>query len=61
MFKYGMRLRGFSPWCQPMKFLVMVKEDESGKYHNILIYSQKLSDKDVRDYELDYLGEVDLP
>lgn len=57
MYKYGMRLRGFSIGCQPMKNLVDRIDDNSGKYHDILIYSEKLSDKDVKAYELDFLGE----
>ena len=57
MYKYGMRLRGFSIGCQPMKNLVDRIDDNSGKYHDILIYSEKLSDKDIKAYELDFLGE----
>lgn len=57
MYKYGMRLRGFSIGCQPMKNLVERIDDTSGKYHDILIYSEKLSDEDIKDYELDFLGE----
>ena len=56
-YKYGMRLRGFSIGCQPMKNLVERIDDTSGKYHDILIYSEKLSDEDIKDYELDFLGE----
>lgn len=55
--KYGMRLRGFSIGCQPMKNFVERIDDASGKYHDILIYSEKLSDKDTKDYELDFLGK----
>lgn len=57
MYKYGMRLRGFSIGCQPMKNFVERIDDNSGKYHDILIYSEKLSDKDTKDYELDFLGK----
>lgn len=57
MYKYGMRLRGFSIGCQPMKNFVERIDDISGKYHDILIYSEKLSDKDTKDYELDFLSE----
>lgn len=57
MFKYGMRLRGFSMGCQPMKNLIERVDDESGKYHDILIYSEKLTDEQATNYELDYLGE----
>lgn len=52
-----MRLRGFSIGCQPMKNLIERVDDESGKYHDILIYSEKLTDEQATNYELDYLGE----
>ena len=59
-YTYGMRLRGFSPGCQPMKGLVLAREDKSGEDYDILSYARKLSDEDVRNYELDYLGEREL-
>ena len=54
---YGMRLRGFSPGCQPKEGLLGREDDTTGKYYDLLTYSRKLSDKEVSDYELDYLGE----
>jgi hypothetical protein len=33
------------------------KMKESGKYHDILLYYRELTDEEVRDYELDRLGE----
>lgn len=59
-YTYGMRLRGFSPGCQPMKNLVLASEDKSGEYHDILSYATKLTEKEVTNYELDYLGESEL-
>lgn len=59
MYKYGMRLRGFSIGCQPRHGLVRVEEDGSGRYHNILIYNRPLADREQEAFELDYLGEVD--
>ncbi len=59
-YDYGMRLRGFSPGCQPMKELLLVGDDPNGRYHDILSYARKLSDDDVTNYELDYLGEGEL-
>ena len=58
MYKYGMRLRGFSIGCQPSKGFVDAMPDESGKYWDFLIYNRKLTDKEVDDYELDYICEV---
>lgn len=55
MFEYGMRLRGFSIGCQPMDGFVERLDDETGKYHDILVYNRKLTDKEMKDYELDYL------
>lgn len=52
---YGMRLRGFSPGCQPMQGFVERQDDPSGKYYDVLVYDHQLSDAEVRDYELDPL------
>lgn len=54
---YGMRLRGFSPGCQPMKGLLFTADDESGRYHDLLVYDRELTDKELSEYELDYIGE----
>lgn len=43
--------------CQPMKNFIEKVDDTTGRYHDILIYSKKLSNEDVEAYELDYLGE----
>lgn len=56
MYVYGMRLRGFSPGCQPMDGLDAVMEGNR-KYLNILIYRRELTDEEVRDYELDRIPE----
>ena len=58
MYKYGMRLRGFAPGCQPMIGLVRREDDPTGKYYDILIYSRPLNDQEQDVFELDYLGEV---
>ena len=62
MYRYGMRLRGFAPLCQPMDGLV--KSEIGGiwngrYYHNFLYYDRELTDKEIRAYELDYLGDED--
>lgn len=54
-YRYGMRLRGFSPMCQPMNELLRREDDTTGKYHDILVYSRELTEKELRDYELDAL------
>lgn len=53
---YGMRLRGFSPGCQPKDGLKDAYPDPGGKYHDILMYDRRLTDDECRDFELDYIG-----
>lgn len=55
-YSYGMRLRGFSPGCQPKEGFIERQDDPTGKYHDILVYDHPLSDNELADYELDYLG-----
>lgn len=57
VFKYGMRLRGFSIGCQPMNGLIECQDDESGKYHDILVYCRRLSKRELEEYELDALPD----
>ena len=52
---YGMRLRGYSPGAQP-KGVYERRDDASGKYHDIIVYTNKLSELALRNYELDYIG-----
>lgn len=53
MYRYGMRLRGFSIGCQPMDGLVERQDDTSGKYHDILVYDRELTKQELEEYELD--------
>lgn len=55
---YGMRLRGYSPGCQPMEGLLRVAPG-GGQYHDLLIYDRPLTEKELKDYELDYINEVE--
>lgn len=59
-YKYGMRLRGFSIACQPMEDLIRRLDDKTNKYWDLLLYARQLTDKELKDYELEYLGEVEL-
>lgn len=54
--RYGMRLRGFAPGCQPMDGFCERTDDPEKKYWDILIYDRMLTEKECNDYELDYLG-----
>lgn len=56
-YAYGMRLRGFSLGCQPMKGFIERQDDTTGRYHDILIYDRELTEKELKDYELDSLKE----
>ena len=58
MFLYGMRLRGFSPGCLPMQGFVERQDDVTEKYHDILVYNRELTDKELNDYELDFIGRL---
>ena len=63
---YGMRLRGFSPGCQPKDGFVECLTETTGniklrqnyfeRYYALLIYDRKLSETELAEYELDYLG-----
>lgn len=53
---YGMRLRGFSIGCQPMKNFYRREDDTSGKYYDLISYTEPLTEKETADYELDYIG-----
>lgn len=55
LYKYGMRLRGFSIGCQPMDGFIGRIDDKMGKYHDILIYNRLLKNDELKAYELDYL------
>ena len=57
LYTYGMRLRGFAPGYQPLEGFVAVDDDVLAEYHNILIYDRKLTDEELRNYDLDYLGK----
>lgn len=52
--RYGMRLRGFAPGCQPMNGLIEWQDTE-GKYWGILTYNRELTPEEVKGYELDEL------
>lgn len=58
MYKYGMRLRGFSIGCQPKRGFVERLDDESGKYWDILLYDRPLTQKELDDYDLDFISIV---
>ena len=56
-YRYGMRLRGYSPGAQP-RGVLRTEEDKTGTYHDILVYDRQLSADEVSNYDLDELGEA---
>ena len=53
---YGMRLRGFSPGCQPMTGFLECRIDPKGKYHDLLVYNRMLTKEEKQNFELDFVG-----
>ncbi len=60
VYYYGMRLRGFAPMCQPKKGFLERLDDYTGNYWDILTYDRKLTEKELQDYELDFLQEENV-
>jgi hypothetical protein len=56
-YKYGMRLRGFAPLCQPKNGLLRREDDPENRYHDILVYDRELTRQEVIDYELDAIRD----
>lgn len=54
-YRYGMRLRGFSPACQPKEGFIERQDDTSGKYWDVLVYDRKLTKSELDAYDLDEL------
>ena len=59
VYVYGMRLRGFSPGCQPMDGFVGVEWGPDITYYDILMYSRILEKEELEQYGLDFLGVRD--
>ena len=56
LYKYGMRLRGFSIGCQPMNGFVRREDDPTDIYHDIIVYDRLLTEKECEQYALDDLN-----
>lgn len=59
LYKYGMRLRGFSIGCQPKEGFVRREDDPSGKYWDMIIYDRKLTDEEKEHFSLDLVAKID--
>lgn len=57
---YGMKARGVSPGAQP-KGLLEFYMDQSipPRYWNVIAYRKPLSDSEIKEYDLVFLGEVE--
>lgn len=53
---YGMKFRGFSPGAQPMEGFLERRDDTTGIYFDILVYSRELTGRERYDYDLKFLG-----
>lgn len=57
---YGMRLRGFSPGCQPMDGFVERRNSPCDTWYDVLVYSRRLTQKELSDYALTLIGWEDM-
>ena len=56
-YRYGMRLRGFAPGCQPEGF-IRREDDSDNKYLDIIVYERMLSEYEMNHYSLDILDSL---
>ena len=54
---YGMRLRPFGIACQPKEGFVERRDDSSNLFWDIIVYNRKLTNKEVYDFDLQFIGE----
>lgn len=60
---YGMRLRGYAPGCQPKEGLLNIyygSQYGTRVYHNLISYNRPLTEKEMQDYELDFINETEV-
>lgn len=55
---YGMKLRGFSPGCQPREGLLGREYPNHSEWHDVLVYDRKLTKEEVSRYELEFIATV---
>ena len=56
IYLYGMRLRPFSIGAQPKKGFFERRDDTTGEYWDILAYAEPLTESDLFNYDLDFIG-----
>lgn len=57
---YGMRLRGCAPGCQPKQGFIERRDDTTGRYHDIIVYSRELATGEMFNYDLDFIGKEQI-
>lgn len=50
MYYYGMRLRGFSVGCQPMKGFI--RREDSSEFWDVIVYDRELTAEEIRHFSL---------
>lgn len=62
---YGMRCRPFSIGTYPKEGFtcvglqeLLLDSDFKDRYHDVLVYKRKLTDEELYEYELDYIGRL---
>lgn len=63
LYYYGMLYRGFAPGAQPKGVIRLATDEEIGRldladtdYYNVIVYDRMLTDREIREYEIRYLG-----
>lgn len=57
---YGMKLRPYGIGCQPKGMELMMDCDPGARYWSIIYGNEKLSDEQLKAYDLDYLGCINM-
>lgn len=58
IYRYGMRIRGFSIGCQPKEGFY--KREDSNTYHDIISYTRPLTPEEIEQFSLDFIGTAEV-
>ena len=58
LYRYGMRLRGFSIGAQPKEGFVRREDAEGSRYWDYIVYDRKLTEKECFVYSLDFIETI---
>lgn len=61
--RYGMRMRGFGPMCQPTDGLIDWTDSDKGKtgFYSVLTYNRELEQDEIYSYELTPIDAPEIP